>query len=613
MKNKKFIVYNILPITFDFLAVVSAWLLSFFLRFNFEIPQDFFYLMYKYLPLILSIHFFSFFIFGLYRGSWRFTSIIDLKRIFVSVALSTFLIGFIVFLISSNLSVPRSVLIINPILIILLLGGIRFCYRIFYENSITDFFKEPGSPILIIGQSTSVINILKDLSRSTKWNVMGILDDDKSMHGKEINGTRIFGGLDFLEIISKKLEINNVLIALPFSKYMERKLIITKAKELGLNVFVVPSVDEVISGNFTVSQIKRFEVEDLLGRDEVELDSFGLMSLLKNTSVLVSGAAGSIGSELCRQLLKFNPKKLICVDISEYALYQLEQELNKKKSNIKLLFIVGDIKNTHKLRRLIANHNISSVFHAAAYKHVPLMENNNVSEAFDNNIIGTFCLAKICKELNVEKFVLISTDKAVNPANIMGSSKRLEEMVCQGLQKNSKTNFIIVRFGNVLGSSGSVIPKFKEQINSGGPLTVTHPEITRYFMSIPEAAQLVLQASLMGNGGEIYLLDMGKPVKILDLAKDMIQLSGLSEDDIEIEFCGLRSGEKLYEELLANDENSVPTPHEKLRVAKANPVDIKWVNDLIKWVDTLKNKDEKVIKKELKMWLPEYNESNVEK
>jgi len=302
---------------------------------------------------------------------------------------------------------------------------------------------------------------------------------------------------------------------------------------------------------------------------------------------------------------------LVCYDLSEFALYQLEQEFSAQAVRTKVVHIVGDIKNEQRLKFILSRYQPSSVFHAAAYKHVPLMENQNVAEALSNNVLGTYTLAKACKEANVEKFVMVSTDKAVNPTNVMGASKRLAEMVCQGMQDVSKTDsigtrFVIVRFGNVLGSSGSVIPKFREQIAKGGPVTVTHPDITRYFMSIPEAAQLVVQAGVMGTGAEVFVMDMGEPVRIADLAKDMIKLSGLQEDEISIEYTGLRPGEKLYEELLADDEKTLPTPHPKLRIAMARSADKAWVKGLVKWIEGALTTDEIQVKEELKLWVVEY-------
>jgi FlaA1/EpsC-like NDP-sugar epimerase len=367
----------------------------------------------------------------------------------------------------------------------------------------------------------------------------------------------------------------------------------------------------LMSGKVSISQIRKVEVEDLLGREAVSLDNEGLQHLIQHNTVLVSGAGGSIGSELCRQVLKYKPSRLVCFDISEFALYQLEQELLRDFHAIELIFVTGDVKNELRVQQLMAAYQPKVVFHAAAYKHVPLMETHNVAEALSNNVLGTHVLASAAMQAQVEKFVLISTDKAVNPTNVMGASKRLAEMVCQSLEggAKSKTHFVMVRFGNVLGSSGSVIPKFREQIAKGGPVTVTHPEITRYFMSIPEAAQLVMQAGLMGAGGEIFVLDMGEPIKIAELAKDMIRLSGFQHDEIKVVYSGLRPGEKLYEELLADDELTQPTPHPKLRIAIARKADAAWVKKLLKWVQSSQLANENEIKKQLTFWVEEYVES----
>ena len=322
---------------------------------------------------------------------------------------------------------------------------------------------------------------------------------------------------------------------------------------------------------------------------------------------MITGAGGSIGSELSRQVLKFKPRLLICFDLSEYSLYQLEQSFIPDQIQVNILYIVGDVKNELRLRNLISQYQPSLVFHAAAYKHVPMMENDNVTEAISNNALGTYQFAKSCLDLGVDKFILVSTDKAVNPTNVMGATKRLAEMICQGLQHKDGTRFVIVRFGNVLASSGSVIPKFRTQIAAGGPVTVTHPDITRYFMSIPEAAQLVMQAGLMGKGGEIFVLDMGEPVKIVDLARDMIKLSGFQENEIDIKFTGLRPGEKLYEELIADGERSIPTKHKKVRVAKARKFDASLLIDLLAWVKSSDHFDEDMLKKNLSHWVKEYS------
>lgn len=595
-----------LALTHDFFAAAAAWYAAYLLRFNFEIPVEQHVMLLQTLWIALPLQVIAFVVFGLYRGTWRFASLSDLKRILLTVSVSAVVLVAVLFMLNTSFRVPRSVLILDPILLLLMMGGSRLIYRANKEHQLYGAYLAKGEPVIVLGAGMAAMSLVKDLSQSSEWRVVGMLDDNESMHGREIQGVRIHGGIDSLPKIATRYGARQVIIAMPSAHHDERRNALDLVNQLGLEALTVPSIDDLISGRLNVSQIRPVDVEDLLGRDTVDLDNSGLQGLIREQAVLVSGAGGSIGSELCRQIVKFNPSHLICLDISEYALYQLEQELSNKGLSTKLVYVVGDIKHASRLDKLLAYYQPTVVFHAAAYKHVPLMETDNVSEAFNNNVLGTYTLAKACKKANVEKFVLVSTDKAVNPTNVMGATKRLAEMVCQGLQDKKGTRFVMVRFGNVLGSSGSVIPKFREQIKAGGPITVTHPEITRYFMSIPEAAQLVMQAGLMGEGGEIFVLDMGEPVKIVDLAKDMIKLSGFTEDEIRIEFSGLRPGEKLYEELLADDEHTLPTPHEKLRIASARAVDEKWVNDLLKWISTTLDKDESLIKKELKTWVEEY-------
>ena len=461
--------------------------------------------------------------------------------------------------------------------------------------------------MIVLGAGEAAVALVKDLARSTQWRVVGLLDDDNAMHGREIFGVKVKGAIRQLGDISKRFGVEHVIVAMPSAYHQKRRQAIELATGLGLEVLTVPAIDDLMSGKVSISQIRKVDVEDLLGRDAVKLDNSGLQKLIDGNAVLVSGAGGSIGSELCRQVVKFNPSVLVCLDISEFSLYQLEQELSLLKLSTKLVYMTCDVKNKVRIDNLLAQYSPSVVFHAAAYKHVPMMENGNVWEALSNNVIGTHTMVQACKEAGVAKFVLISTDKAVNPTNVMGASKRLAEMVCQGLQEKDGTKFVIVRFGNVLGSSGSVIPKFREQIAKGGPVTITHPEITRYFMSIPEAAQLVMQAGLMGKGGEIFVLDMGEPVKIATLAADMIRLSGLQTDEIKIEYVGLRPGEKMYEELLADDEHTMPTPHEKLRIAQARKADTAWVKRLLKWIESSHSVNENHIKTELAGWVEEYS------
>ncbi|HNI57760.1 MAG TPA: nucleoside-diphosphate sugar epimerase/dehydratase, partial [Elusimicrobiota bacterium] len=401
--------------------------------------------------------------------------------------------------------------------------------------------------------------------------------------------------------------VHQVILAIPSASPARRRALVETAAGLGLTVLTVPTMDDLLTGRISVSRVRRVELEDLLGRGRVKLNDAGLHELLTDRTVLVTGAGGSIGSELCRQIARFSPHLLILYEANEYALYQVEQEFGERFPATPLAALAGDVRDAARLEEVFQRFRPEVVFHAAAYKHVPLMENDNCWEAVRNNVLGTYRIARASMQAGVRKFVLISSDKAVNPTNVMGATKRMAEMVCQGLQSpGGETRFVVVRFGNVLGSTGSVIPKFREQIAKGGPVTVTHPDITRFFMLIPEAAQLVLQAGYMAQGGEICVLDMGLPVRILDLAKDMIRLSGFNHEEIKIVFTGLRPGEKLFEELLADQEQTLPTPHPKVRVAKARTVPAGWLDYVVGWVDADVRVPDAEVKAEMKRLVPEY-------
>ncbi|MGH8671569.1 MAG: polysaccharide biosynthesis protein [Burkholderiales bacterium] len=425
-------------------------------------------------------------------------------------------------------------------------------------------------------------------------------------HGRQIHAVNVLGTIDELPQLAADLGVQHAIIAMPSATHVVRRRIAELCRQAGVNLLTVPSYEDLISGKVTVSQIRSVELDDLLGRDPVVLDTAGLQSWLKGRVVLVSGAGGSIGSELCRQIVRFHPRLLVLFEQNEYALYRMEQEFSEQFPWVTTACCIGDVRNPERASEIVKNYAPSIIFHAAAYKHVPLMENVNAWEALQNNALGTYRMAHVAAQNGVEKFVLISTDKAVNPANVMGASKRLAEMLCQAIQNQTSTRFIMVRFGNVLGSTGSVIPKFHEQIAKGGPVTVTHPEINRYFMSIPEAAQLVLQAGLMGRGGEVFVMDMGEPVKIADLARDMIRLSGFSEDEIKIVYSGLRPGEKLDEELLADGEHTLATPHPKLRIAQARQINGEWLDGVLQWLNGNPLFDDTVVKSDLQHWVPEY-------
>jgi FlaA1/EpsC-like NDP-sugar epimerase len=592
----------------DLLACAAAWLAAFLLRFNLEIPVLYDGLALKSLVWVILIHAALFLGFGLYRGIWRFASLPDLQRIVAAAGIAAIILPAVLFML--QIAVPRSVLVMNPLLLIMIMGGSRIAYRIWKERSLRGLAAKQGRPVFVLGAEEAAVNLIKELSRSTEWQVVGVLDDDVSKHGRQLHGVNVLGRVAELPKWKQRYSAGHAIIAMPEAAHTARRRAVELCRDAGLSVLTVPSFDDLISGRVSVSQIRNVELDDLLGRDPVVLDAAGLKSWIGGKVVMVSGAGGSIGAELCRQIARYRPQQLVLFELNEFALYGIEQEFGARFPDLQTVFAIGDVKDAARVGQLMRAYRPSVIFHAAAYKHVPLMENENAWQAVLNNVAGTRVLAQAAIAHGVEKFVFISTDKAVNPTNVMGASKRLAEMVCQALQQDTGMRFVMVRFGNVLGSTGSVIPKFREQIAQGGPLTVTHPEITRYFMSIPEAVQLVLQAGLMGKGGEIFVLDMGEPVKIADLARDMIRLSGLSESEVRIEYTGLRPGEKLYEELLAADESTLPTPHPKLRIAKARQEDSDWLDLLARWLERAEMPDDAAVRVELSKLVPEYKPAN---
>jgi FlaA1/EpsC-like NDP-sugar epimerase len=606
MKKLTLNLRSIFAFIHDIFAVIFAWFAAYLFRFNFDIPTEHYSSGYKSLWTVLFLYGLAFLLSGFYRGTWRFVGLLDLKRIFITAIITSIaLSGFFIFL-SPYSYIPKSILILHPILLILTMGGSRFMYRIFKEYATYGSHNSSGSPVIIIGAEDAAVSLIKDIKKFRTWNAIGILDNNPQMHGREILGVKIYGDISLLPKMKDAFKIQNVIILMTESKHQDRSEAINLANQLKLKVLVAPKLDDLIAGKLAISQIRPVDIEDLLGREPVDLDNSGIVNLIKDKVVMVTGAGGSIGSELCRQIAKFKPNKIICFDISEYALYQLESEFDKLKINTQTKYLIGDIKNRKSLEKILSFYKPALLFHAAAYKHVPMMEHNNVVEALSNNAFGTYVLAKACQKAKVEKFILISTDKAVNPTNVMGASKRLAEMVCQGMQKQRGTKFLIVRFGNVLGSSGSVIPKFRAQIKMGGPITITNSKIMRYFMSISEAAQLVIQAALIGGRGEIFVLDMGKPIKIRDLANKMVELSGFQKGEIAIKYTGLRPGEKLYEELLANDELYLTTSHKKIKIAKAKNTNLYELSKLLIWINSIHMYDEIRIKNELTRWLKEY-------
>ena len=596
-----------LIVLYDILVAAIAWLAAYWLRFNLEVPPAFRTAAVSTLAWVVPLQAAVFWRFGLYRGIWRFASLPDLKRIVLAVGLAALLIPLVLVLFRIHSVVPRSVLILDPLLLVTVMGGSRLAYRAWKEHRLASVLHPDSKPVLVAGAGSAADFLLRELARNPSgFRVVGLLDDSRDKQGRLVQGIPVLGPLDEVTIWAAKMGVDDVVLALPSAAHAVRRRITQACADAGLSVMTIPSLEDLVAGNVSVSSLRRIELDDLLGRDPVQLDDSGLHRLLTGRVVMVTGAGGSIGSELCRQIARFEPAKLVLFEQSELALYAMEQELPQHFPDLAIVPAIGDVKNAARVSAVMAEHHPAVVFHAAAYKHVPLMENGNAWEAVRNNVLGTQVVAAAAQAHGVEKFVMISTDKAVNPTNVMGATKRLAEMACQAMQRPEGTRFVSVRFGNVLGSSGSVIPKFQKQIEAGGPVTVTHPDITRFFMSIPEAAQLVLQAGLMGEGGEIFVLDMGEPVRIAELARLMIRLSGADEDRIRIEYTGLRPGEKLYEELLADDESTLPTPHPKLRVAKARAADAGWHRECMEWLARADSCDEAGVKARLKNWVPEY-------
>lgn len=592
---------------FDLSALVFAWVGGFLLRFNFELPANFISVVIWGLIFLLPVHALSCRIAGLYRGIWMFASLPDLKRVLRAVGLSTLAL-FVFFAIyrTDQQVVPRSLLVLFPMLMMLYMGGGRAAYRMWKEHRLYGGLIAQGKPVVIVGAGRGGVMLVRELERSPDWRVVCLVDDDGSKWGRELSGHPVVGGIDSLPEVLASENVAHVILAMPSAASEARRLATNLSVAAGAHVFTVPGLDDVMAGRVAISSIRPVEIEDLLGREPVWIDTPHVAAMVAGKSVLVTGAGGSIGSELCRQLARFSPARLVLYEQSEFALYTLEQWFALHMPEISLVPLAGDVRDVARLDEVFGVYQPHVVFHAAAYKHVPLMEVGNAWQAVRNNVAGTLRVAEAASRFGAERFVLISTDKAVNPTNVMGATKRLAEMVCEAFHCQSHgTQFGMVRFGNVLGSTGSVIPKFQEQIARGGPVTVTHPEITRYFMSIPEAAQLVLQAAAMGRGGEIFVLDMGEPVRIVELARKMIHLCGYSDREIRIEFTGLRPGEKLFEELLADAEQTCQTPHPKLRIARARAVDNDFLPKLLVWLNETSQSDE-MVREILTRWVPEY-------
>jgi FlaA1/EpsC-like NDP-sugar epimerase len=609
ISDRQFIARATLAFAHDVIAAGVAWLAAFWLRFNLEMPPaEYARAAYAGLPGVLLVHALTFWLFGLYRGLWRYASVPDLQRILVAVGVAALAVPALFTLWAPEWVVPRSVYLITPVLLVGVMSGSRLLYRAWKERAFLGMVRHPGAaPVLVLGAGAAAASLLRDLANSDQWRAVGLLDDDAGKHGSAIQGVKILGALPQVGEIAARYSVTQAIIAMPGATHSQRKRAVDLCTIAGLQVMTVPSYADLVSGKVSVSALRNVELDDLLGRDPVALDDAGLRGLIEGRCVLVTGAGGSIGAELCRQIARYAPSRLVLFEVSEYALYAIEQEFRDRHSGVPIAAVIGDAKSEPRVRDVFSRFAPHIVFHAAAYKHVPLMELDNAFQAVENNVLSAIVTARAAQAAGAAKFVLVSTDKAVNPTNVMGASKRLAELACQALQSAGRMQFVTVRFGNVLGSTGSVIPRFREQIARGGPVTVTHPDIQRYFMSIPEAAQLVLQAALMGKGGEIFVLDMGEPVRIADLARQLIRLSGFAENDIRIVYTGLRPGEKLYEELLADAEHSLPTPHPKLRVARAQAsANGALLEEVIAWIAAARDPGAEAVRDRLRAWVPEY-------
>ena len=504
------------------------------------------------------------------QGMWRFSGFGEVKRLALACLLAGLASAVVVLMLQLQ-QVPRAVLALHPVVALMGLALVRLAYRMVYEHARAQI---TGSDVeirraIVMGAGEAARRLLAGIHQQG-WIVLGLLDDDPAKQGARISGLRVLGPLEAITDKAVRGAATHIIVAMPAAKASQRRRALELAAPTGLPVLTVPSADELRDGKSAVERVRDIEPEDLLGREPVQLDEAGIGEVLKGKTVLITGAGGSIGSELCRQVARFQPARLVLYELSEFNLYTIEQDLGERFPALPLERVIGDVKDLAHLRHTFGRCRPQVVFHAAAFKHVPLMEeDHNALAALRNNTLGTYHAALAAAGVGAERFVLISTDKAVNPTNVMGATKRAAEMVVSAMAaEHSGTRFMAVRFGNVLGSSGSVIPKFKEQIARGGPVTVTHPDIIRYFMTIPEAARLVLQAAAIGESGQVLVLDMGEPVRIVDLARDLIRLSGHALDAIGIHFSGLRPGEKLYEELLADADTTVPTQVHRLSVSK---------------------------------------------
>jgi FlaA1/EpsC-like NDP-sugar epimerase len=611
----------------DVVFVAFSWYFANLLRYNFLLPESTAFALWRILPIIIIIKLFCFYFFDLYQGMWRYTSLSDLLSILKGCTVSSLIITVTVLTIKGNSGFSRSVFIIDWFLTFFLIAGIRLLIRLYFwigagdetakiagKGYLSSLFnkRRNGKRLIIIGAGDCGEKICREIHENPNlgYKVMGFLDDDPLKLNRRIHGIPVLGDIDEIEYYANDLNAKEILIAMPSVSSKVMRGIVKQCEDTGVPFKTVPGMGELINGTVTVKTIRDVSYTDLIGREQIKLDEEQIGAYIKGKRILITGAGGSIGSELCRQVCRFLPESIVLFERAESPLYEIEMELKESYPYLKIIPKLADILDPVKLDMAFKENKPHVVFHAAAYKHVPMLE-HTPWEAITNNVIGTRNVSEAAINHKVDRFVLVSTDKAVRPTNVMGASKRMAELIVQTQNACSQpdTKFMMVRFGNVVGSVGSVVPLFKRQIEKGGPITVTHPEMTRYFMTIPEASQLILQAGSMGVGGEVFILDMGEPVRIAELAEDIIRLSGFKpHEDIQIKFIGLRPGEKLTEELITEGEGIVETSHKKIMVLKGQICDEGILNGkLVRLMNFVVEQDGDGIRRAIKDILPEYN------
>ncbi len=602
----------------DAVLISASFYIAYTLRFGTFDLKEYTHQILRSLPLVLTIRLTIFAIMGLYQGMWRFVGMRDLISLIQAVTLSSILSVVLLFLIFRLEGYPRSVFIIDWFVVLIFIGGTRFAYRLYREGAFNRPFGRydkngTGKRVLIVGAGSAGELILREILGNSHYGFLpvGFVDDNRSKRSSTIHGFLVLGNTRDIPRLVREHRIDEILIGIPSASGRAKRRIMRICRSSGVKFKTLPAVGQLLNGTVTVRALRDFQIEDLLGREPVRLDSGSIKEYLREKTVMITGAGGSIGSELCRQVAHFSPRRLVLYERSEFNLYQIQMNLLEVYPELEVHAVIGDVLDQNRAERTLRQFKPDVLFHSAAYKHVPLMESNS-EEALRNNVYGTWVMARLSHAFGVKKFVMVSTDKAVRPTNIMGVSKRISELICQGIGRDSKTKFVTVRFGNVLNSVGSVIPLFKRQIAKGGPVTVTHPEIYRYFMTISEAVQLIMQAGAMGKGGEIFILDMGEPVKIVDLARDIITLSGLEPDkDIKIAFTGLRPGEKLYEELFTDGEEITSTLHEKIKVAGAEKIDWQVLLEKVEqMLESLQDGFSQTTMEKVKEIVPEFQPEN---